>query len=314
MYHIFNYFTSYTKYQDVKERMQMFFGYARVSTKGQKGNTSLAYQEAIIRDLAEKEKKKAKFHTFPEKNMITEVISGAIPPIERPKFKYIYDNIKPGDYLLLAYIDRLGRDQREIIETITLLTKKGVHIKSVDMMDANVDDITEDDDLSMLLGIKALVAEAERRAIIRRARIGRAEAVKKAQAEGRRILGRPDKYTQEQIKEALYLINERGYSYRQASAKTGISKSVLGREVQKQRYVKELEDMGEELPAYMQRGSYSTKKYEVKHKVDENGNPIKKDTKPRTSNLNADAEAVMAQLKNLDPESRAHIIDMMKVD
>jgi DNA invertase Pin-like site-specific DNA recombinase len=61
-------------------------------------------------------------HGVPPERMFTDKQSGK--DFERPAYKSLLENLKPGDLLYIKSIDRLGRNYDEIIENWRILTKE----------------------------------------------------------------------------------------------------------------------------------------------------------------------------------------------
>ena len=107
-------------------------------------------------------------------------VSGAVKALERPGFKAMADYLRSGDTLVVAAVDRLGRDTIDVLTTVEYLTAKGVAIISK----------REGFDLSSAMGkamltMLAAVAELERSNIKARQMAG----IERAKAEGK-ALGR----------------------------------------------------------------------------------------------------------------------------
>ena len=92
--------------------------YARVSTTDQ----SVDHQ----RDQAEK----AGFKI--DKVITDNGVSGVATKLaERPQGKRLFDILRPGDTLVVRWIDRLGRDYRDVSNLIRHFMRDGVIIKTV---------------------------------------------------------------------------------------------------------------------------------------------------------------------------------------
>ena len=99
---------------------------------------------------------------------------------ERPQYKRLVRQLKPGDLLYIQSIDRLGRNYREIQDQWRILTKeKGIHICVLDMP---LLDTRQGKDLlgtfiaDLVLQILSFVAQSERESIRRRQAEGIAAA------------------------------------------------------------------------------------------------------------------------------------------
>ena len=58
-------------------------------------------------------------------------VSGATSAIERPQFKAMLGYLREGDTLVVAAIDRLGRNTIDVLQTVQTLKSKGISVVSV---------------------------------------------------------------------------------------------------------------------------------------------------------------------------------------
>ncbi|MHC3378050.1 recombinase family protein [Ligilactobacillus equi] len=130
----------------------MKFGYARVSTLGQ----DLQEQVAILMEQGVKEN-----HIYAEK------YTGSTK--ERPRLKEMMGILRDEDELVVAKLDRLGRDSKDLMEIVDELTKKGVKVHFLDI--GTVDNSATG---RLLFQVMTAFAEFERRRIIERMQGGRA--------------------------------------------------------------------------------------------------------------------------------------------
>ncbi|KVE94925.1 recombinase family protein [Burkholderia vietnamiensis] len=121
-------------------------------------------------------------------------ISGKTCASERPEFGRLLDKIRDGETLVVAKLDRLGRDAVDVLQTIRSLERRSI---KVIVMQLGQTDLTSPAG-KLLLTMLASVAEMERDLLIERTQAGLA----RARQEGKR-LGRPSKTTQEQRAEIL---------------------------------------------------------------------------------------------------------------
>lgn len=145
--------------------MTATLAYARVSTDGQ---TIDAQRHAI-----EQRHSIADGHWF-----FDEATSGATKALQRPGFAKLFSFARSGDTLIVAAIDRLGRNTIDVLETVEALQAKGVAIIS----------LREGFDLASPIGkamltMLAAVAELERSNIKARQRAG----IDRAKAEGKKL-------------------------------------------------------------------------------------------------------------------------------
>lgn len=181
----------------------MRYGYTRISTVSQEGNTSLKGQEEEI------------LERYPDAKIVSEVFSGAE---KRLKFEEIIDKMQAGDMLICTKLDRFCRDTKEGLQYIDALLDKGCSIHILNM------GLIEDSPMGRLIVTQLLAfAEFERALIVERCQTGKAKA--KNQADFRD--GRPLKYRKMQLDHAVSLLQH--YSYSKVSDMTGISISTIQR-------------------------------------------------------------------------------------
>jgi putative DNA-invertase from lambdoid prophage Rac len=116
--------------------------------------------------------------------------SGTVPMAERPGFAGLLAQVREGDTLYVAAVDRLGRDAIDVQATVRKLILAGVvvDVKGLGPIGRGVGEI--------ILAVLAQVADMERRRILDRANAGRAAARASLAATGRthrgkESLGRP---------------------------------------------------------------------------------------------------------------------------
>lgn len=184
----------------------MIYGYARVSTKGQKDNFSLEQQESEITSK------------YTNATILTEVFTGT--STDRPVFNQLVEQLSMGDTLVVTKLDRLARNTVEGIDIVQRMFEKGVavHVLNVGLLE----------NTSMgrfFLTTLLAVAEMERNTIIERTQAGKMIAKSRPDF----TEGRPKEYSNVQIEHALSLLTVNGgvMSYTAVSKATGISKSTI---------------------------------------------------------------------------------------
>ena len=186
--------------------MSKILGYCRVSTKGQLENNSLEQQENEI------------LKKYVNAEIIKEGYTGAT--VNRPELNKLMDQLQEGDLLVVTKLDRLARNTVEGIEIIENLFNKGVsvHVLNIGLLENTTMG-------RFFITTLLAVAEMERNTIIERTQAGKAIA---KQREGFKE-GRPRKYSDKKLKQALKMLSINGgeYSYNQVEDITGISKSTL---------------------------------------------------------------------------------------
>ncbi len=181
----------------------MVYGYARVSTIGQGAHgNSIADQIAKLKEAGAEE-------------IAQDTFTGT--RLDRPAFSDLLARLHAGDKLIVTKLDRFARSAVEGVQTVTELLQRGVIVHVLNM--GTVDDTPIG---RLTLTIMLAFAEFERDMIIERTQSGKAVA----RAQGKRVDGRPAKYTPRQIINALEML-ENGHSYTEVVELTGISKSTL---------------------------------------------------------------------------------------
>ena len=151
------------------------YGYARVSTDEQAGSgLGLAAQRAAI-DV------EAARHGWTVHHRADEGVSGSVAPEERPELGEILTAITPGDTLVAAKLDRLGRSALDVLRLAEAAKRDGWRLV---LLDLGLDTATPVG--SFTLAALAAVAQLERDLIAQRTR----DAMAAAKAQGRRF-GRP---------------------------------------------------------------------------------------------------------------------------
>lgn len=187
----------------------MIYGYARVSTRGQaKDGNSLESQIDLLK-----------------KNGCEKIYSDSFTgcKTDRPEFNRLLDKLKLGDMLVVTKLDRFARSITQGSELVNKLIEKGIR---VNILNIGVMDNTAASKL--IRNIFFSFAEFERDMIIERTQEGKAIARTK---EGFKE-GRPKKYTDKQLNNALSMLTVNGgnSSYNEVAELLGISKSTLIRE------------------------------------------------------------------------------------
>jgi DNA invertase Pin-like site-specific DNA recombinase len=118
-----------------------------------------------------------------------DTISGKTSASQRPQFAALLGQIRNGETLVVAKLDRLGRDAQDVGATVKLLASRKI---SVIVLQLGKLDLTSPAG-KMMLTMLAAVAEMERDMLVERTQAGLA----RAKSEGK-TLGRPSKTTAEQ--------------------------------------------------------------------------------------------------------------------
>ncbi|EOX5955665.1 recombinase family protein [Providencia rettgeri] len=149
------------------------FVYCRCSTSEQDNDN----QVIAIRSA------RTEFANIPNNRIVKETISGSTQAMKRPLFSELVNSrLESGDTLVVLKLDRLGRDNIDVQQTVNLLEDKGIKLICLDLP---ISDITSPEGRFMLQVFSAF-AEFERGRIRERTR----EGLDKAKANGV-TLGRP---------------------------------------------------------------------------------------------------------------------------
>lgn len=185
-------------------------------SKGQLDNNSLEQQEEEI------------LNKYSSAEIFKEQFTGTTT--DRPIFNSLVNSLKENDILVVTKLDRLARNTEEGIHLVQDLFNKGVsvHVLNVGLLENTTMG-------KFFLTTLLAVAEMERNTIIERTQTGKAIARTK---EGYKE-GRPQKYTNKQLVHALSLLSINGgdKSYSEVVEITGISKSTLIRENNKNKLI-----------------------------------------------------------------------------
>ena len=146
------------------------FAYCRVSTSEQTTDNQ-------VQTITERG------HNIPAMRVVTETISGTVKAMQRPEFANLINNkLEAGDTLVVLKLDRLGRDNVDILSTVEMLQAKDIKVVSLDLP---VSDLTSPEG-KLMLGIMSAYAAFERDRLVERTN----EGLDRARAEGK-VLGRP---------------------------------------------------------------------------------------------------------------------------
>lgn len=147
------------------------FAYCRVSTTEQ----TTENQVLAIRNAG---------YGVPEHRVVHEQVSGGVPAMQRQGFKELVQHkLEPGDTLVVLKLDRLGRDNIDVQQTVQDLLHRGIRVVSLDLP---VPDLSSAEGKLMLQMFSAF-AEFEKNRIVERTQ----EGLRRAKADGVR-LGRPE--------------------------------------------------------------------------------------------------------------------------
>lgn len=169
---------------DIRGKPMTAVLYARVSTSEQ----TIEHQETQAR--------KAGFKL--DKIITDDGVSGVNTKLaDRPGGSRLFDILRDGDTLVVRWVDRLGRNYRDVCDTIREFMRRGVVIRTVIngmTFDGNAKDPMQQAVRDALIGFMAAMAEAHAEATKEAQRAG----IEHAKAKTDRYKGRKPSYTRQQ--------------------------------------------------------------------------------------------------------------------
>ena len=150
--------------------MSRTFAYCRVSTSEQ----ATENQIVAIRQAG---------YDILDSRVISETVSGGVQAMQRKGFAdMVTHKLEKGDRLVVLKLDRLGRDNIDVQQTIAMLVDKGIDVVSLDLPVRNLASAEG----KLMLQMFSAFAEFEKSRIIERTK----EGLARVKTEGKK-LGRP---------------------------------------------------------------------------------------------------------------------------
>ena len=118
----------------------------------------------------------------------TDVVSGKVPALQRKAFSEMLCKIRDGETLVVAKLDRLGRDAIDVLQTVRAMAERNIKVIVHQLGTTDLSSAAG----KLLLSMLSAVAEMERDLLIERTHAG----LLRAKAEGKK-LGRPSKIAPE---------------------------------------------------------------------------------------------------------------------
>lgn len=190
--------------------------YARISTSDQTAAHQLEQAQA------------AGFHI--DHVVKDEGVSGlSVPLKERPQGRRLFDMLRRGDTLVVRWVDRLGRDYRDVTDIIRELMREGVIVRTVInrmTFDGATTDAVQQAVRDALIAFMAATAQAQAEATkeAQAAGIAHARAMRGAQA----YRGRKPSYTRAQFELAQGLIVQ-GAATKEIATVCGVTRGTVHR-------------------------------------------------------------------------------------
>lgn len=144
---------------------------------------------------------------------------------DRPQGKRLYDLLAPGDTLVVRWVDRLGRDYRDVSDSIRHFMRDGVVIKTVIngmTFDGSTTDPIQQAVRDALIAFMAATAEAQAMATKEAQRAG----IAAAKGDPRTYRGRKPSYTRAQFNKVVTMLNT-GEGASAIAAETGLTRQSI---------------------------------------------------------------------------------------
>ena len=183
------------------------FAYLRVSTADQT-------TEQQLKQILD-----AGYSVEADRVYVEQGVSGKVPALQREQFKRLHARLASQDTLIVAKLDRLGRDTLDVISTIENLTSLGV---SVAVLGLGVLDQSPQSRLTLTM--LAAISQFERELISERTKAKLAQL----KSEGVK-LGRPVKVDDVALKARADDLFSQGLSWRRVASELGVALSTLQR-------------------------------------------------------------------------------------
>jgi putative DNA-invertase from lambdoid prophage Rac len=198
--------------------MSFTYLYARVSTSDQ----------TLIHQLTQA--RQAGFVIDDERVIADHGVSGVSTRLaEREQGKRLFDLLRRGDTLVVRWVDRLGRNYEDVVETIQTFMKKGVIIRTVISgftFDGSTKDPMQKAVRDALIGFMAAMSQAQAEAtkIAQRAGITHARTANPAAYRGRK-----PSFTREQVDTVLTLVGQGSLNVSQIAKAVGLERMAVAR-------------------------------------------------------------------------------------
>jgi putative DNA-invertase from lambdoid prophage Rac len=190
--------------------------YARVSTTEQSLDHQLAHARAAG-------------YTFDEVVADHGVSGVSVKMQDRPQGRRLFDLLRPGDTLVVRWVDRLGRNYQDVTDTIRLFMRRGVTIRTViNAMEFNGQpkDPMQEAVRDALIAFMAATAQAQAEAIKEAQKAGIATA--KDRIESTAYKGRKPSFTAAEFATVRSLL-EQGVAVTNIAREVGLSRQTVYR-------------------------------------------------------------------------------------
>jgi putative DNA-invertase from lambdoid prophage Rac len=147
--------------------------------------------------------------------------------VERPEGRRLFDMLRAGDMLVVRWVDRLGRNYADVVDTIREFMRRGVIIKTV-INGMTFDGATADPMLcavrDALIAFMAATAQAQAEAT----KVAQRAGIAHAKANGERsYLGRKPTYSRDQLARVQQMLGQHGTA--SIAKETGLTRQTVYR-------------------------------------------------------------------------------------
>ncbi len=191
------------------------------------GNTILYARVSTSDQTAGHQREQAEKAGFTIDKVVTDNgVSGISTKLsERSEGKRLFDILRPGDTLVVRWIDRLGRDYRDVSDTIRHFMREGVVIKTVIngmVFDGATTDPIQQAVRDALIAFMAAMAEAQAVASKEAQRAG----IAAARARGQTYRGRKPSFNRKQLAVVTRMLST-GAGATEISKETGLTRQAV---------------------------------------------------------------------------------------
>lgn len=147
--------------------------------------------------------------------------------VDRPEGKRLFDMLRTGDTLIVRWVDRLGRDYRDVSDTIREFMQRGVIVRTIIhglVFDGATKDPMQQAVRDALIGFMAATAQAQAEANREAQKAGIAHAHDREDA----YLGRKPSYDRARFEEVATLLG-RDTGISSIAKQTGLSRQAIYR-------------------------------------------------------------------------------------
>jgi putative DNA-invertase from lambdoid prophage Rac len=148
---------------------------------------------------------------------------------ERPEGKRLYDKLRGGDVLVVRWVDRLGRNYEDVVDTIREFMRRGVVIRTVInnfTFDGATKDPMQQAVRDALIAFMAALSQAQAEATKAAQRAGIEHA---RQNDDRAYLGRKPSFTRKQFGQVREMLGQQTVTVAAIAKETGLTRQTIYR-------------------------------------------------------------------------------------